>query len=134
MKYVSKSIWLVVVALSLLFSCYPLHDAKATTNKEITDNNATGIDLNKRISTVNEKPQNTDSSKRELAGSESKLQKIAKEQGMDVESSYQTYIAYDKDGNQTSSGQVTSENQRKTVEKKAKSIIYFSHTFFRWKS
>ncbi|ATC49473.1 hypothetical protein CLI97_00136 [Bacillus velezensis] len=129
MKYVSKSIWLVVIALSLLFSCYPLHDVKATANKEITDNNATGIDLNKRISTVNEKPQNTDSSKRELAGSESKLQKIAKEQGMDVESSYQTYIAYDKDGNQTSSGQVTSENQRKTVEKKAKSIIYFSHTF-----
>ncbi|ATU27504.1 hypothetical protein CHR37_09500 [Bacillus velezensis] len=63
-----------------------------------------------------------------------KLQKIAKEQGMDVESSYQTYIAYDKDGNQTSSGQVTSENQRKTVEKKAESIIYFSHTFLERKT
>ncbi|MHA7768528.1 hypothetical protein [Bacillus atrophaeus] len=131
MKFVTKSLWLVVLALSLLLSSYPLHDVKATSSNEVTgDNeNITGIDLNKRISKVNGEGQNTASSKRDLADSDSKLQKIAKEQGLDVDSSYQSYVAYDKEGNKTSSGQVTSENQRKTVEKKAESVVYLSHTF-----
>lgn len=131
MKFVSKSLWLVVLALSLLFSSYPLHDVKATPSNEITNDNEniTGIDLSKRISEVNGERQNTASSKKDLAGSDSELQKISKEQGLDVESSYQSYIAYDKEDNKISSGQVTSENQRKTVEKKSKSVVYLAHIF-----
>lgn len=35
MKFVSKSLWLVVLALSLLLSSYPLHDVKATPSNEL---------------------------------------------------------------------------------------------------
>lgn len=130
MKKFLKCFGLTALTVVLLLSGLFTHEKKVAANELPNKTSIQGIDLTKRISSVNGINQSSEnSSKKEITGTSSKLAQIAKEEGLDVTDSYQTYIAYDKQGNKLSSGNITSENQRKILEKKAGNVVYLGHTF-----
>ncbi|WP_252067786.1 hypothetical protein [Bacillus sp. 7788] len=110
-----------VVLFSLLFAPSL---SLATTNED-----SNWIDLTTKNSIVNGKKVENQKAKDSSTDEPTKLQKIAKENGLEVEASYESYITYDEDGKQTSSGVITSKSQKNSLEKKAANIVYLAYTF-----
>ncbi|MCY8378393.1 hypothetical protein [Bacillus haynesii] len=110
-----------VVLFSILFAPF--------SSQAINNEDSKWINLNTKSSIVNGKKVENETTKVSSVDEPTKLQQIAKKNGLDVEASYESYITYDEDGKQTSSGVITSKRQQKLLEKKAANIVYLAYTF-----
>ncbi|MEC1406954.1 hypothetical protein [Bacillus halotolerans] len=129
MKKLLKCFGLTALTVVLLLSGLFTHERKVAASESSNKTSIQEIDLTQRISSVNGIKQKTEGSKQPISDASNKLTQIAKKEGLEVENSYQTYIAYGKKDGKVSTGQVTSDSQRIGIQKSSKSVVYLSHTF-----